>query len=371
MTASSTPSFGRAGRPRKFKFSDLFLWDPSIEIELSGYSISEIANTVSPAALALYRDAMRNKKISIKRAKTVLPQFLEQVGHIWATDALKFFEGEKSLVADFGPWQCHIYASAGRADEALPKPNAIGQHFMSIEEALKEPTRAWRNGKLAYCADLIESSNILKLYAWPAAIGKIRNATSNAQVLAVRVMVMQELMLAFIAAFDAKATADGYAEDSAFDRLFPDLSNANPPHPNALFFDYLAAEANSDQDFARYVSQINKPAKDFDIGSAKRELRRWKRGDSFPSNAALDAMFRNIYGNEAHDENNSSHKNWCLSWQMAAAARRINLMMKFLTPFHSTSDLFLPFDFETTQAWRESRYLHWYRQWLPVLKHGN
>lgn len=229
MTASSTSSFGRAGRPRKFKFSDLFLWDPSIEIELSGYSTSEIADTVSPAALALYRDAMRNKKISNKRAKTVLPQSLEQVGHLWATDALKFFEGEESLVADFGLWQCHIYASAGRADEALPKPNAIGQHFISIEEELKEPTKAWRNGKLAYCADLIESSNILKLYVWPAAIEKIRNATSNAQVLAVRVMVMQELMLAFIAAFDAKATADGYSEDSAFDRLFPDLSSANPP----------------------------------------------------------------------------------------------------------------------------------------------
>lgn len=368
MSTTPPPSFGRAGRPRKIDFSDLFLWDTAIELELTGYSLSELMKEDNPAMLALYQDTRRKKKISLERAKAVLPSAMENLGFPWADEFSKALDGKESEVGNLGSWRSYIYGCSKKDGQWPPKLGAIAQHFVDVEEALKEPTKAWVADDLNRCADLLEAAPIMELYLWPGAVDRLRNAATIEQLTGLRGMVMLELMLSLIAAIDAQATVDGLSAKPEFDGLFPDLSAEQLSQPNALFFDWLADYSGAGTELASFIPQINKAAKDFDIDSAKRQLRRWKRGDAFPSLDVLDAMFRKLYGDKAKEKGNPRRKDWGLSWFKATATRRINFLMGIIGPLSRFREPVFPFGFETVHDWRASRYLHWYRYWLPLLK---
>lgn len=322
----------------------------------------------NPAMLALYQDTKRKKKISLERAKAVLPPAMENISFPWADEFSKALDGNESLVENLGSWQCYIYGCASKGDPWPPKLNPIAQHFVDVEEALKEPTKAWIEDDLERCADLLEAAPIMDMYLWPGAVERLRNAETIEQLTGIRAMVMIELMLNYIAAFDAQATVDGLSTKAEFDGLFPDLSGKQKREPNALFFDWLADYTGTGTNLASFIPQINKPAIDFDIGSARRQLRRWKSGGAFPSLDVLDAMFRKLYGDKAKEKGNPRRKDWGLSWFKATATRRINFMMGIIGPLSRFRGPVFPFGFETVHDWRASRYQHWYRYWLPLLK---
>lgn len=368
MSKTPPPSFGRAGRPRRIGFSDLFLWDAAIELELTGFSITELMGEINPKMLALYQDIRRQKKVSLERMREILPAALEEIGLPWAGEYRKALNGEESIVIDFGSWKGYIYACAKKDGQWPPTITPIGQHFIDIEEALKAPTLAWQQDDMPRCADLLESAPELAPYLWPGAVDRLRNAVSVEQVTLGRAMVMLELMLSLIAAWDAQTQVDGFAAEPSFDRLFPDLCTDVPASPNALFFEWLENYSGVGSNLPAYIPQISKAAKDADIGSSKRQLRRWKSGGAFPSLDVLDAIFRKLYGDKAREKENPRRKDWALSWLMASATRRINFMMPIIGPLGRLRAPVFPFGYETIQEWREYRYPHWYRYWLSLLE---
>lgn len=318
--------------------------------------------------LALYQDTRRKKKISLERAKGVLPLTMENLGFPWAEEFSKALDGKESQVGNWGSWRSYIYGCAKKDGQWPPKLTPIAQRFVDVEEALKEPTKAWVGDDLARCADLLEAAPIMDMYLWPGAIERLRNAVTIEQVTCLRGMVMIELMLSLIAAIDAHVTVDGLSAKLEFGDLFPDLSAEQVSEPNALFFDWLADYSGEGTKLASFIPQINKPAMDFDIDSARRQLRRWKSGDAFPSLDVLDAMFRKLYGDKAKEKGNPRRNDWGLSWFKATATRRINFMMGIIGPLSRFREPLFPFGFETIQDWRASRYPYWYRYWLPLLK---
>jgi len=364
----SPPSFGRAGRPRKIDFSDLFLWNIAIELELAGVSMSELIGDRNPAMLALYQDIRRKKKISLERAKAVLPSAIESLGSTWAAEFSKALDGDEFKLGNMGSWQSYIYGCAKKGDLWPPKLTPIAQYFVDVEEALREPTKAWIKGDLARCADLLEASPVMALCLLPGATDRLRNAVTVEQITGFRAMVMLELMLTYIAASDAQATVDGLSDKPEFDGLFPNLLAEQLSEPNVLFFDWLAEYSGAGTKLVNLIPQINKPAMDFDIDSARRQLRRWKSGEASPSLDVLDAIFRKLYGDKAKEKGNPRRKDWDLSWFKATATRRINFMMKIIGPLSRLREPVFPFGFETFQDWRANRYGHWYRYWLPLLK---
>lgn len=371
MSTASPPSFGRAGRPRRIDFSDLFLWDPAIEFDLTGISMTGLMGEINPKMLSLYQDVRRKRPISIERVKKVLPTLSTNIGLPLAEEYRKAFDGEESMVSNWGGWRSYIYSQyikEIKGDQRPPKVSRIGQHLIDIEEALKEPTLAWQQSDFALCADLLAACSVLAPYLWPGALDTLRNAVSVKQVTTLRCMVMLEIMLSLIAAWDAQVQLDGFAAEASFERLFPDLSANELIQPNALFFDWLEFYSGVGSNLPAYIPQISKPEKNFDIGSAKRQLRRWKSGDTFPSFYVLDAMLRKLYGDKASEKNNPRRNDWYLSWLMASATRRINFMMGILEPLRHHREPVFPFGHKTVQEWRESRYPHWYRFWLPLLQ---
>ena len=365
------PSFSRSGRPRRIGLSDLFLWDVAIEIEVSGYSLSELLGEENPKLLSLYQDVRRKKRISIERAMDIVPTALDQFGLPWAPEFRKALNGEESSFSNLGSWQCYIYAMAKVDETWPPQINAIGQHFIAIEEALKAPTLAWQQDDLYRCADILEACPALAPYLWPGAVDRLRNAKSIEKVTELRAMVMLELMLSYLAAWDAQTCADGFSDHAVFDRIFPDLSTTTLAEPNALYFDWLEVYSGTENKLATFIPQISKPEKDSDIGSSRRQLRRWKSGEIFPSNDVLDAMFRKLYGYKANEKDDPRRNDWYLSWRMATATRRISFMMGIIGPLSRFREPVFPFGFESIQEWRTSRYPHWYKYWLALIQTNN
>jgi len=352
VSEKNPPSFGRSGRPRKLNLSDLFLWDPRTEFELAELSVSKLLAEKSPKMLGLFQDLGRKRKISDERARGVIPSLGEAIDFPLAD------------VASLGLWQCYFYSLSYKAGgEWPPRVSPLGRRFIEIEEALKEPTLAWQRDDMARCADLLESSSVLAAYLWPEVVFRLRNATSVEEVTSARAMVMLELYLSAFAYQDAQIRVNGHAGQSMFGDLFPDFSAENIDEPNALFFDWLETYTGTKHKLASFVHQISKPAADADIESSKRQLRRWKQGNGFPSYEVLDALFRNLYADKAKDE-----KDWALSWSMATATKRINFLMPILAPLSRFREGSFPFDHDTIQEWRKERYLHWYMYWLPLLE---
>ncbi|NJA90135.1 hypothetical protein HCX48_13020 [Rhodocyclus tenuis] len=368
MNEKKLPSFGRPGRPRRINFSDLFLWDPAIELELSGVSISEIMGLMNPEMLALYQDIGRKRPISIERAKAVLPSALESVSYPLADEYRKALNGEESHVTGLGSWRSYIYSrSIGPDGSWPPKVSCLGQHFIEIEQALKEPTLAWQQDHMSKCADLIASSPVLAPYLWPEVVVALRNARTVGDKTYARCMVLLELFLSYLAYSDAKLQTDQYASHSMFEALFPDFSTETIKPPNASLFDWLEAYTGTKGKLATCIQQISKCAADTDIDSVRRQLRRWRRGTGFPSLDVLDALFRNLYGDKAMETGNSRNKDWVLSWGMVVATKRINFLLPIVVPMNKYRGPFFPFGCETVQEWRESRYRHWYQHWLPLI----
>jgi hypothetical protein len=237
----------------------------------------------------------------------------------------------------------------------------LGQHFIEIEQALKEPTLAWQHDDMAGCAKFLENSPVLAAYLWPEVVAKLSNATTIEEVTGARCMIMLELFLSYIACWDAQIQVDGYAGKSMFDDLFPNFSAEKIKHPNAIFFDWLETYTDTKYKLASRINQISKPASDTDIDSTKRQLRRWRSGAGFPSLDVFDALFRNLYDDKARG------KDWVLSWSMAMATKRINFLMPILAPMSKFREPSFPFGHETVQEWRETRYQHWYRHWISLL----
>jgi hypothetical protein len=180
-------------------------------------------------------------------------------------------------------------------------------------------------------------------------------------------MVMLEIFLSSIACWDSQLQVDGFANHSVFNALFPDFNSEDSKHPNSIFFDWLEAYTGTTGKLADHIHQISKPAKDTDIGSTKRQLRRWKSGAGFPALDVFDALFRNLYGDKAGEKGNPRRTDWGLSWSMVNATRRINFLLPILLPLRKIREPIFPFGHECVQEWRETRYEHWYRYWLPLL----
>ena len=345
--------------------SDLFLWNPMIEMEIEGISLSRLFGEERPEMLSLFQDVGRKRKISLDRAPALV-EFMAEVGFPWIDEFRSALDGDESQVANLGKWYIHIHAASRKPDGVWPpKLTPLGQHFIDIEQALKEPTKAWTNGDMTKCADLLDSSDVLAPYLWPEVVSRLRQATTEKEITAARAMVMLELYLSCLASWDAQVQAKGYAERAVFDSLFPDLSAEQVCHPNALFFAWLANHSGSKNKLAYHIHQINKQARDADIDSARRQLRRWKSGNGFASDDMLDALFRNLYGDRAIERDNARHKDWLLSWSMVAGTKRINFLMPILLPLRHFREPSFPFGHHSVQEWRESRYPHWYDYWLP------
>lgn len=362
------PSFGRVGRPRKIDFSDLFLWHPKIELELEGISFSGLFGEENPELLSLFQDVGRKRRISHDRAAAFIDLMVE-TGFPWADEFKSALQGDESKIANLGLWYVHIHAVSRKPDGVWPpKLSPLGRHFIDIEQALREPTLAWNQDNMSKCADLLESSEVLAPYLWPEAISRLRRATVEAEITVVRAMVMLELYLSCLACWDAQVQVEGCAKQPSFESLIPDFAAEQIEQPNALFFAWLAIHSGAKTKLVNYVHQISKRARDTDIGSTKRQLRRWKSGEGFASDDMLDALFRNLYGDKASESDHTRHKDWILSWAMVMATKRINFMMPILSPLSKYREPSFPFGHQTVQAWRESRYPHWYRYWLPLLE---
>ena len=369
MSHAVIPSLGRSGRPRKLEFSDLFLWHPAIELGLTGFALSDLIGERSPGMLAVCRDIGRKRNVSLPRLHACLADMRNMNGgHPMADELARSLDGNESMLASIGLWQCYFYSRSTEGDHWPPRLNAIQQHFVDVEEALKAPTEAFRKNDLARCARLLDASAVMALYLWPGAIEQIRSATTSEQGTPVRAVVMLELMLNYIAAHDAQVTVIGLSAKPEFDGLFPDFPADQSSTPTARFFNWLADYSGAGKYLATYIPQISKPAKDFDLGSARGQLGRWKRGGAFPSNDVLDAIFLRLYGERAWEDASSRHKEWALSWAKAYATRRIDFLVEIVGVLRRVCGPAVPFGFETHQDWRANRYLHWYRYWLPLLK---
>ena len=362
------PSFGRAGRPRKIDFSDLFLWHPKIELELEGISFSGVFGEEHPELLSLFQDVGRKRKISHDRA-TAFIDLMVETGFPWVDEFKSALKGDESKIANLGLWYVHIHAVSRKPDGIWPpKLSPLGQHFVAIEQALREPTLAFRRDNMSKCVELLESSKVLAPYLWPEVIAMLRRATTTEEKTAARGMVMLELYLCCLAGLDAQLQAEGCAKQPSFEALFPDFAAEKMKHPNALFFTWLANHTGTKTRLVDQVYQINKRAGDTDIESTKRQLRRWRSGKGFASDDTLHALFRNLYGDKARERDHARHNDLILSWSMVAATKRINLLMPILLPLRGFREPSFPFGHQTVQEWRESRYPHWYRYWLPLFE---
>lgn len=371
VTTKPPPSFGRAGRPRRISFSDLFLWEPSIEVDLCGVSITEALGEGNAEMLALYRDFQRKRKISRERVVKVLPAALNSFGFQLADEFRKALNGEESQIKDMGYWECHLYSRAMKPDSTWPPHlTPFGRHIVEIERALVEPTLAWRENDFVRCADLIESAPSLSGYLWPEVIAKIRNATTQQQINESRFLVSLEIQLSWLACWDAQLQVDGYADRPILECLFPNFNAENIKHPNALFFEWLACYSKTSSKLASRIDQISKPAGYSDIATSRRQLRRWKSGGGFPSIDVLDSLFRNLYGDRAREKADPNRRNWDLCWTMAMACKRIGFLMHILTRLSKVQGPVFPFGHTSVQDWRESRYGHWYEHWLSLLEAG-
>lgn len=368
MSTKKPPSFGRSGRPRKIDLSDLFLWDPTIEQELSGLSATELFGGIDSEMLALHQDIRRKRNIGIDRAREVLSCLIDSTSFPLADEYHKALHGEENRVTSLGVWESYIYGLHFKPNDCWPpEVTPLGSHFIDIERELKEPTLAWQQKDMARCTELLEGSQVLAPYLWPEVISKLRCATTVEEVTSARLMVMLELFLSSIAAWDAKVQADGFANESVFCSLFPDLSSGKISHPNAILFDWLETYTSNQRKLAHRIHQISKPAADTDIGSTKRQLRRWKSGAGFPTSDVWDALFRNLYGDKADDKDDPKNKDWVLSWSKAMGTKRINFLMPLLAPLSRIHGPHFPFGHETLQEWRHDRYRHWYKDWLTRL----
>lgn len=369
MATKKIPSFGINGRPKKISFSDLFLWTPNIEIDLSGVSMSQVLGAECPEMLALHQDMGRKRKISEERMISVVPDALEVLGFPMADEFRKAFNGEESKIKGLGLWAMYLY---GRAMEPgmdwPPKLAPLGDHVIDIERALVEPTLAWQKEEYSRCADLISAAPVLSGYLWPEVIAKIRNATTQQEMLEARLFVALEIQLSWLACWDAQFQVDGYATEPMLNHLFPDLSTEEITQPNALFFKWLAEYSGMKRKLSTKIVQVTKLASETSDDSIKRQLRRWKSGKGFPSDDVLDALYRNIYGPRAHEKTDKNRKHWALCWSMAKATKRINFLMPLLAPMARITGPGFPFGHTSIQEWRESRYRHWYEHWLPLLE---
>jgi len=276
---------------------------------------------------------------------------------------------QEGLRAQVGMWQCYIHGVSRKTDGTSPSVlSPLGRHFVDLEQALIEPTWAWNQDEMAKCADLLESSEVLAPYLWPDVVSRLRRATTEAEITTARAMVMLEIYLSCLACWDAQVQAKGHTKQILFESLFPDFSAERIEHPNALFFIWLADYSRVKERLVDNLHSISKPAADTDIGSTKRQLRRWKRGKGFASEDMLDALFRNLYGDRAGRSDDNRHKDWIVSWSMAMATRRISFVMPILFPLRTCRDPLFPFGHQTVQEWRVNRYPHWYEHWLPRLK---
>lgn len=369
MAAMKIPSFGINGRPKKINFSDLFLWTPNIEIELSGVSMSQALGSKCPEMLALHQDIGRKRKISEERMISVLPDALDTLGFPLADEFRKALNGEESKIKDLGHWAIYLY---GRTIEPgmdwPPKLAPLGNHVIEVERALVEPTLAWQKDEYARCADLISAAPVLSGYLWPEVISKIRNATTKQEVLEARLFVALEIQLSWLACWDAQLQTDGLATEPMLTHLFPDLSSEKVAQPNALYFRWLEEYSGTKRKLSTKILQVSKVAAETSDDSIKRQLRRWKSGKGFPSDDVLDALYRNLYGPRAHEKTDKNRNHWAMCWSMAKATKRINFLMPLLAPMARIVSPGFPFGCTSIQEWRESRYRHWYEHWLPLLE---
>lgn len=370
MFSPKVPSFGRAGRPKKIHFSDLFLWDPMIELELTGISISEAMGGINPEILSLFRDIGRRRQISAKRAREVIPKAFE-VMRVPLPEEYQKALSEEGHSTSLGSWRSYIYSKSIKSGGNWPPTvSVLGQHFIEIEQALKEPTLAWKNGDMGKCADLLERSPALSAYLWPIVLTKLRNASSEGEITAARAMVMLELYLSLTAAWDAKAQIAGYVQASLFRHLFPDLNEDRVVPPVALFFEWLT-EFSGVVNLAEYIEPSTKPRGEVhDIDSARRQLRHWVSGKAFPSQDSLETLFRNLYGLKSSRQDDPKNRDWSLSWLMITGTRRINFLMPILMPLRKYREPSFPFGFRSVQEWIENRYPYWYGYWVSTLREG-
>lgn len=376
MTKIKFPSFGRPGRPRPIELSDLFLWSPRLEMELLEISCSEeniekIGFDQPDSFIRLIRDLGRKgRKISLDRVKIFTDSFKKIDNfHPLADELIKAIDGKESEIDNSGTWQAFIGGVLTNKDGQFSKISLLAQHIIDIENALKEPTQAWRQGDMNRCANLLEESSLLQNYVWSDAIKKLRDATTQEEIIIIRGMVMLELYLSYLACCDAQLKVDGFASKSMFDGLFPDFSADEIQHPVALFFKWLESYSeNSEKKVVDCIQQPSKKAADRDDGSVKSQFRRWKRKGKIPFFDTRYALFTKLYADKAEHGKKEIYLSEC----MAMVTKRIQFLMPILKPISKCNpeeqQKHLPFQCASVQKWRERRYQHWYQYWRALLE---
>lgn len=344
----------RQGRPRKIKFSDLFLWHPRHEMELMGKSIPELADFITsndPAdskfLTRIFYDAFKkDRKISEKRCGDVI-------------DLLKEYLTKKDISPDLldgieekGPWNAFF------ANMSTISPRFL--HILEIEKELEAPTLAFQRKEMQACCDMLKR-NCPKVskHLDEDVFNILQSIQHPDEFWPYRVMVMLDIQLSLLAYTGSIMPTDIDLRD-----FFPDFDADPFVHPNARFFSWLANQAGGKQKLVSHIQQIDKPEKDRDEDSVEKSYRRWKSGEVMPSYDSLDALFGKLY--------DSDEQKIKIACEIYYAIKRLDLF--FITPFEKAKKekgyvcMFVHSGYDSIQGWVKGRYDYWLQYWRDYLK---
>jgi len=358
---SNPPTFGRPGRPRKITLCDLFLWDPFNEFDIMGISLSEVFSDDHGEFLSVIRDVKRRRPISEARARAAISNTLQTFG----CPLVVALDGDEASGTQRGQWETYLTGRNGKPGGILPVEHSLlGQHVIELEKALVEPTKAFHAKDFAGCAEILKSSQVVARHLWPEVLEGFRTATDEMSVLHLRALVSLEIQFSCLAYQGAQLTAHGVPEDTMSSVLFASFEDETD---NSRYFDWLATYSGAGANLAASVPQLSKAAKDFDLASAKRQLRRWKNGNGFPSRDVLEGLFQSLFGDLARNKDDPNYSKWITSRIMTGGYKRAMFVRPILRALKQ-HPMRLPSGHRSIDEWKEARCAHWYRHWASLIK---
>lgn len=349
----------RQGRHRKIEFSDLFLWNPILEMELKGESISKFVIDASDNPRdrdilkgLLYDTGRKGRRISDERQR-------KGISLIEACLARKKVNPELyNGIEEKGSWNAFF---AG-----IPNPSPRFLHILEIEKELKAPTLAFQRKEMQACCDLLKTScPCIGKHLDEDVFSVLKSIQDPKEFLPYRVMVMLDIQLSLLA-----YTESIMPPDIDLRRFFPDFKADKFVHPNARFFLWLEEQARSKKRLLSYIIQSSNKLKEEngDEDSVEREYRRWKSGEVMPSYDLLDALFRKLYGSAK--QKTEAEQKIEIACEIYYAIKRLDLF--FITFFEKAREnnvgVLVHSGYDSIQGWLEGRYDYWLQHWRSIPK---
>ena len=144
------------------------------------------------------------------------------------------------------------------------------------------------------CANLLENSPSIRPFLCDNALQQFREARQPNDLIVVRILVAIEIRLSGIAYWDAVLCKQHGFYGPYFMQFFP-KKDGKSNSVGFNYFDWLAKYSGAERHLAEHFYQLDKPLGDFDLASAKRQVRRWKSGQVFPSNDVMTSCFRSLF----------------------------------------------------------------------------